>query len=248
MPAPTVADPAVASPRMEAAAFRRLAVLASGTAFALAAALPGALTAGVRPPHALGLLAPLLLVALLWTPATRSALGLLVLYPLTVGASAAWSQGATPSALAAVMIAGTWAAYATLALRHLRPASTWTVAHHAIVDALPAPPPRQRITRIAYWSVLLAGGLMLALVAPMLGSDARYRATWGDAALGARLLVAVVGGATAVGSVGAIAAKGLRQRPADPTQTLTRTRRRALLYLVAAAAFGGVAWAIGLRK
>lgn len=247
MPAPTAADEAGAAARPDPHAFRRIAVLTSGTAFAFAGTLPGALEAGVSVPHALGLLAPVLLVGLLWGPARGSSVGLLVLYPLTVGASCAWSGVGSPSPVAAVMIAGTWLAYATLALHHLRPAPTWTVAHHGIVDALPAPPRRQRIVRAAYWSTLLAGGSLLALVAPMLGSDALYRATWGDAARGARLLVAVVGGATAVGAVGAIAARGLRQRAPDATQTPARTRRRALLYLVAAAAFAGVAWAIGLR-
>lgn len=223
---------------------RRATVLGAGTAFAVAAALPAALAPGGPSVAALGLLAPLLLAGLLVWPPGGSRHGLLLVFPGFVVLALAGSGAPSPSPLAVAMIAGTWLTYVVLAVRLLRPAPAWDCAHHPIVDGLPQEPPRRRVTRAAYWAVLLVGATALAIVAPLLGTEATYRSAWGEAARAARLLVAVVGGAVAVGSVAAIVAPGLRQRGPEAAQTVVATRRRALLYLLAAAAFAALAWAI----
>ena len=223
----------------------RATVLAAVSGFALAATLPGMLDGGAGTSLLPAALAPL--VVLLGLSLPRSAavpVALLVVAPLLVALSLAWPGVGSPSAPAMVMIALTWLVYVALALRLLRPAPTWDLTHHPVVDSLPKERGRQRVARRVYWTILGLGALALALVTPMLGSDATYREAWGDAAGAARVLVAVVGGAVAVVAIAAIVAPGLRQKPADTSHTLRRTLIRALLYVLAAAAFAGVAWAI----
>jgi hypothetical protein len=242
----STAEPPLSAPARSSAG-QKLTVFAAGTAFAAAATLPGAIAAEASAVTRAGLLTPLLLVGLLVPRSGVSSIGLLVLYPLLVALSLATSGGRSPSALASAMIAVTWFSYAGLALRLTRPPPGWDVSHHPIVDAQAKEPRRRRLVRAAYWTVLLAGCVWLAIVAPLLGPDSVYQAAWGDAAPAARLLVAIVGGAVAVGAVAAIVGPGLRQRTPGASQTVARTRRRALLYLAAAAAFAAVAWAISLR-
>jgi hypothetical protein len=143
-----------------------------------------------------------------------------------------------------VMVAAAWLVYMALALRLLRPAPSWDVSQHPVGDTLPREPTRQRGARRLYWGTLALGTGLLALVTPLLGSDATYREAWGDAAGAARVLVAVVGGSVSVLAIAAIVAPGLRQRSADGTLTVRRTLIRALLYTLAAAAFASIAWAI----
>lgn len=223
----------------------RTVVVAGAAGFAVAATLPSLLDGGVSLAVLPAALAPLVVtLGLYLTRAGATAATLLVVAPLLVALSLAWPGVGSPSAPAMVMIAATWLVYVGLALRLLRPTPNWDLTHHPVVDSLPKERGRQRVARRAYWAVLGLGVTTLALVTPMLGSDATYREAWGDAASSARVLVAVVGGAVAVVAIAAIVAPGLRQKPADATHTLRRTLIRALLYVLAAAAFAGVAWAI----
>ena len=223
----------------------RATVIAAGSGFALAATLPGALTSGLSLSLAPAFLAPWLMLLGLTLPRTGLSQGvLLVVAPLLVVLSLAWPGVGAPSAPAMVMVATAWLVYVALALRLLRPAPNWDVTHHPVVDTLPRERARQRVARRVYWAALALGTGLLALITPLLGSDATYREAWGEAAGAARVLVAVVGGSVSVVAVAAIVAPGLRQKTADSTLTVRRTLVRALLYVLAAAAFAGIAWAM----
>lgn len=237
--------PAAPTPEPPISLGLRATVVAAVSGFALAATLPGMLDAGLGTSLLPAALAPC--VVLLGLSLPRSGVVpvlLLVVAPVLVAVSLAWPGVSSPSAPAMVMIALTWLVYVGLALRLLRPVPSWELTHHPVVDSLPKERGRLRAARRLYWTTIGLGAATLALVTPMLGSDATYREPWGDAAGAARVLVAVVGGAVAVVAIAAIVAPGLRQKPADSTHTVRRTLVRALLYVVAAAAFAGVAWAI----
>lgn len=223
----------------------RATVVAAALGFALAATLPGALEVGLSGSLVPALLAPCVVAVASMRPRSLLAsVAVLVVAPLLIALSLAWPGVGSPSAPAMVLIALSWLVYVGLALRLLRPPPSWELTHHPVVDALPPERGRPRIARRIYWAALALGTATLALVGPSLGSDATYREAWGDAGPAARVLVAVVGGAVAVLAIAAIVAPGLRQKPADATLTLRRTSIRALLYVLAAAAFAGVAWAI----
>lgn len=240
--APAPPAPGLVPPR---SAGLRATLVAAGSGFALAATLPGVLESGLSVSVAPAFVAPWLILVGLMLPRTGlSQVVLLVVAPSLVVLSLAWPGVAAPSAPAMVMVAAAWLVYVALALRLLRPAPSWDVTHHPVVDTLPRERARERIARRVYWATLAVGTGLLTLVTPLLGSDASYREAWGEAAGAARVLVAVVGGSVSVVAIAAIVAPGLRQKSADGTLTVRRTLIRALLYVLAAAAFAGIAWAI----
>ncbi len=190
---------------------------------------------------------PLLFLAL--AVIRRDPLSVLVLYPVAVvsafGALPYFTLGSPHPPLARLSAAAGLLLYGAVGSR----AVTRVSLDPAITRPLPSvaeDSDAERRRRLRRW-LLGAGGLgalLLAVLAPSLGSEAALHRDWGDAAAAAEVLTAVVAGALAtVGMAGFLGPATRRRRQPIPWR---RGRARALLLLMVVAA-GLVVWGVMRR-
>ena len=179
--------------------------------------------------------------------AKSRAASLLVLFPVLIGLAVVVSGARTPTAPASVLLALCWAGYFGVTLNQLGLRSTrWPSEAHQAADA-PAIVQRGRGAQRALVTVALLGALTLYALAPALGSDASYQQSWGSAAGSARSLVAAVGGALALATLGVFVGPSLRLRRRSQRRTRRQRRARAAAYLVISLAFAGLALYLAQR-